>query len=114
MSSEGLASMDGFQLVAMHEHQMLHERRIFLGLTQQTVADRAGIPLQSYQQFESGKRKIRRASFQIACQVLHALEMDIVKFYNGDYTLGEPIVLEGGELVFKANGKPVNKEPDEE
>ena len=62
----------------------LRDRRIFLGLTQQAVADRAGIPLQSYQHFESGKRHIRRASFQIACKVIEALEMDISAFYHGE------------------------------
>lgn len=62
---------------------LLRSRRILLGLTQQTVADRAKIPLQSYQHFESGKRNIRRASFQIACKVVEALEMDISAFYHG-------------------------------
>lgn len=114
MNIEDLGNLDGFQLVAMNPEQMLHERRIFLGLTQQAVADRAGIPLQSYQQFESGKRKIRRASFQIACQVLEALEMDIAKFYHGDYAFGEPIIINDGELCFKETGKPVDEEPSEE
>ena len=62
--------------------QILRERRLALCLTQQATASRAGIPLQSYQQFESGKRQLRRASFQIACQVLVALEMDIVAFHH--------------------------------
>ena len=114
MNIEDLGNMDGFRLVAMNDGQMLHERRIFLGLTQQAVANRAGIPLQSYQQFESGKRKIRRASFQIACQVLEALEMDISKFHHGDYVSGEPIILKDGEFYFKATGKSVSVDPDEE
>lgn len=66
------------------DHHMLRERRISLGLTQKAVAERANIPLQSYQQFESGRRKIRRASFQVACQVLEALELDITAFLHGD------------------------------
>ena len=111
MGIERFNNMDGFQLVAMHDHQMLHERRVFLGLTQQAVANRAGVPLQSYQQFESGKRKIRRASFQIAAQVLEALEMDISKFHHGDYVLGEPVEFRNGGVVFKATGKPIDEEP---
>ena len=107
-------SLDGFQLVALDDKAVLHERRIFLGLTQQAVADRAGIPLQSYQNFESGKRKLRRASFQIACQVLEALEMDIAGFHHGDYVLGEEITVKDGEMCFKKTGKSINKEPSDE
>ena len=114
MSIEDLGNMDGFQLVAMNPNQMLHERRVFLGLTQRAVAERANIPLQSYQQFESGKRKNNRASFQIACQVLEALEMDIAKFYHGGYAFGENIIMKNGEICFKASGKPVNEEPIDE
>lgn len=114
MNIEDLKDMDGFQIVAMEDHQMLHDRRIFLGLTQQKVADRAGIPLQSYQQFESGKRKIRRASFQIACQVLEALEMDIAGFHHGDYVLGEPTFIKDGVTCYKATGKPIDEEPSDE
>ena len=60
----------------------LKRRRTDLGLTQQGVAKRAGIPLQSYQQFESGKRSITRASFSIACRVLTSLAMDPYMFYH--------------------------------
>ena len=105
---------DGFHFVAIDDKAMLHERRVFLNLTQQAVADRAKIPLQSYQQFESGKRKIRRASFQIACQVLEALEMDIAAFHHGDYTIGEEITMKNGEMLFKKTGNPVDAESSEE
>lgn len=37
--------LDDFHLVAINDESMLHERRGFLGLTQQTLADRVGIPL---------------------------------------------------------------------
>ena len=106
--------LNDYHLIALHDEQMLHERRVFLGLTQKAVAERAGIPLQSYQQFESGKRKIRRASFYIACKVLEALEMDLAKFHHGDYAIGEQIVMINGEMCFKATGKPINEEPSEE
>lgn len=79
-------SIDGFQTVHLTEGAMLRERLLILELTQQAVADRAKIPLQSYQQFESGKRNINRASFSIACRVLEALKMNISDFYHGEYT----------------------------
>ena len=114
MNIKDFEDLDGFQLAALNDESMLHERRIFLSLTQQAVADRAGIPLQSYQQFESGKRKIRRASFQLACRVLEALEMDIAAFHHGDYALGEEITIKDGEICFKVTGKPIHAEPSEE
>lgn len=106
-------SLDGFSFAHLDDSDSLHERRIFLGLTQQAVANRAGIPLQSYQQFESGKRKIRRASFDIACRVLKALEMDIVGFFNGEYSIGEPTVMKDGRHYFQATGKPYDEEPSD-
>ena len=58
---------------------ILREHRIILGLTQQQVADKAQIKIQQYQKFESGERNIMTCSFQIACRVIEALEMDISK-----------------------------------
>ncbi len=60
------------------DYLILRERRVTSGLTQQQVADKAGVKLQQYQKFESGERNLRTASFQIACKVLEALDLDIV------------------------------------
>ena len=110
MDSEKKRKSNGFMLVHFDDGAMLREQRVILGLSQQTVADRAGIPLQSYQLFESGKRRIRRASFQIACQVLEALEMDIPAFYHGDTTIGEEVFLKDGDLCYKKTGRPVSED----
>lgn len=64
------------------DHVIIRNQRLRLGITGQGVEENAEIPLQSYQQFESGKRQIRRASFQIAGRVLDALEMDITSFLH--------------------------------
>lgn len=61
---------------------ILKEKRVTAGLTQQQVADKAGIKLQQYQKFESGERNLRTASFQIACSVLEALDLDIVEYFH--------------------------------
>ena len=96
-------NLDGFRMVNIKPENALRERRVILGLTQQAVADRAQIPLQSYQQFESGKRKIRRASFEIACRVIEALEMTPTDFYHSEYLIGEEIygspLKRGGDLL---------------
>lgn len=72
---------------------VLREKRLTSGLTQQQVADRAGIKLQQYQKFESGERNLRTASFQIACKVLEALDLDIVKYFHKEYAWGRRTVL---------------------
>ncbi len=98
-------SLDGFCTVHIKPESALRERRVILGLTQQAVADRAQIPIQSYQQFESGKRKIRRASFEIACRVIEALEMTPTDFYHTDYSIGEEIYNSEEGLRYKKTGK---------
>lgn len=65
---------------------ILKERRINLRLTQQEVAEKAKILPQQYQKFESGERKIESATFQTACKIIEALDMDITKFYHGEYS----------------------------
>ena len=59
----------------------LKARRKELGLTQQKVADKAGIRLVQYQLFEMGKRDILNASFSVASRVITALELDLNDFY---------------------------------
>ncbi|MEA4950221.1 MAG: helix-turn-helix transcriptional regulator [Petrimonas sp.] len=84
-------SLDGFQFVYLNDDGILHERRVILGLTQKQVAEKANIPLQSYQRFESGARNIKTASFQIACRVIEALEMNISDYFHGEYVRGEKL-----------------------
>ena len=101
-------SLDGFSLVNLTSASTLHQRRLVLELTQQQVADRAGIDLQQYRKFESGARDIRRSSFNIACRVIRALEMDVDKFFDGDYSLGEEVYSENGQLKYKKTGRPTS------
>ena len=53
------------------------------------IADRAKITLRQYQRLESGERSILTCSFGLACRVIEALDMDVSKFYHGDYYLEE-------------------------
>lgn len=94
-------SLDGFSLVNLTAASTLHQKRLVLELTQQQVADRAGVDIQQYRKFESEARDIRRASFDVACRVIRALEMDVGKFFDGEYSLGEEIYSENGELKYK-------------
>ena len=90
--------LSGFRIVrsGTETDNTLREKRVHLMLTQKDVAIRAGITTAQYQKFESGTRNIRKASFDIACSVLQALEMDISSFFENKYALGEEIYLDYG------------------
>lgn len=103
-------SLDGFQMVHMEERNILRERRVVLGLTQKQVAEKAKIPFQSYQRFESGERNIMTASFQMACRVIEALGMNISDFYHGEYVLGEEIFDSKEGIRYKKTGKLINED----
>lgn len=89
---------------------ILREHRIILGLTQQQVADKAQIKIQQYQKFESGERNIMTCSFRIACKVIEALEMDISKFYHGDYTISEEVYPSKEGLRYTRTGHLTNED----
>ena len=63
-------------------NMILKNKRNKLNLTQKQVAEKADILLQQYQKFESGQRKIKNASFDVACRVLTALEIDVNEYYK--------------------------------
>lgn len=103
-------SLDGYCLGLIKHNTILREKRLVLGLTQQQVADLAKVSYCQYQRFESGERNIMTASFQIACRVIKVLNMDIGKFYNGDYAIGELVKETPNGLVYASTGRPFNKE----
>ena len=86
--------LDGFQTIIPTAAAVLSERRQMLRMTQE-VADRANITLRQYQRLESGERNILTSSFGLACRVIEALDMDVSKFYHGDYYLEELKTIEG-------------------
>lgn len=87
--------LSGYQIVHMDKKKgsILREKRVVQNLTQQQVADKAGIKLQQYQKFESNERNIMTASFQLACKVIEALGMDVSDFFHGEYVIGEEIYM---------------------
>jgi transcriptional regulator with XRE-family HTH domain len=87
----------GLQIVRF-EHNILQNARAESGLTQQQVADKAKVKLRQYQKFENGERNLSSSSFDIARQVLNALNLDLSAFARGDYTLS---TVEEGEARFR-------------
>ncbi len=66
--------------LAEEDYHILRNRRVAFGLTQQQVADLAGIQLRQYQRLESGERSIRGASLKIALSICSALQLDPFRF----------------------------------
>ena len=121
LRSDGGVSMDGsnlsgYQLCHFDDdmHSVLYEQRVVHSLTQKQVAERAKITLQQYQKFESGARNIMTSSFRIACRVIEALELDITRFFHGEYVIGEEVYLVGKKLYYKKTGRPVNEDVTED
>lgn len=106
--------LTGFRVCHLDEniHDILYEKRIMLGLTQKQVAEKAGVVLQQYQKFESGERNIMTCSFQLACRIIEALEMDISKFYHGEYSIGEEVYWSESGLRYKRTSELVSDDPE--
>ena len=87
---------------------ILREQRVVQNLTQQQVADKAKITVQQYQKFESNERNIKTASFQLACRVLEALNMDIAGFVHGEYVFGEEVFFDKkGTMKYRKTNRDV-------
>lgn len=69
-------STDGKYSIGLDDAGVLRSRREQLGLTQQEVADRAGIKLQQYQRLEGGTRHLEGCSMRIGLAVCAVLLLD--------------------------------------
>lgn len=69
----------GFALM-IPDHGVLRHQREGLGMTQQQVADAAGILLRQYQRLESGERSMASTSLRIGLHVCDALKLDPHRF----------------------------------
>ena len=72
-------------VVNMDNASILRQRRKHLGLTQNQVAEYAGIICKQYQRLESGERNILNASLRIVLPVCAVLKLDPYElFENGE------------------------------
>ena len=62
------------------DHGYLRHQREGMGMTQQQVADAAGILLRQYQRLESGERSMASTSLRIGLSVCDALKLDPHRF----------------------------------
>ena len=58
-----------------------------LGMTQEEVAEKAGITLKQYQRYENQESGLSSSSFRIVHAVLSALDLDTSTFNKGGYSL---------------------------
>ena len=74
---------DPLQIMESAKENILVRARKELRLTQQQVANRAGISLQQYQMFESGEQQLRTAPFEVAFGILDVLELTVLLMRGG-------------------------------
>lgn len=66
----------GSWVLVQKQCNILKERRMTLGLTQEQVAEKARIHINQYQKFESGERDLYSASFRIGVSICIVLRID--------------------------------------
>jgi len=69
------------------ENGILRGQREKLGLTQEEVAQKAGIKLEQYQRYEQCGVNLSSSSYRIVHAVLQALELDTTAYDRGAYVL---------------------------
>ncbi len=69
-------SLDGQYVVGLEDTGILRSRREQLEMTQQEVAERAGIKLPQYQRIESGERQLSGCSMRIGLAICAVLMLD--------------------------------------
>lgn len=67
-------------ILMIPDHGYLRHQREGLGMTQQQVADAAGILLRQYQRLESGERSMASTSLRIGLSVCDVLKLDPHRF----------------------------------
>lgn len=78
-----LTEVSGYLLETIYpDHTALMYRRKEFHMTQQQVADAAGVTLRQYQKFESGERKMSSATMRIGLSICHVLKLDPYRFVD--------------------------------
>lgn len=72
MAVPGIGPMEA---IMMPGYELAAQRKA-LGLTQQQVADRAGINIRQYQRLETNERSLAGTSFRIGLNICRALKID--------------------------------------
>lgn len=70
-----------FQYIEL-DHHILRNRRTEFGMTQQQVADAAGIQLRQYQRLENGERTMASASMRIGLSICLVLKLNPYRFVS--------------------------------
>lgn len=69
--------------------EMLRERRINLGLSQQKLAEKVGVTFQQVQKYERGVNRVSASRLQ---QLSNALEVSVGYFFDNDNVTGKKAI----------------------
>ena len=69
--------------------QVLKNRRIELGLTQQEIAVELGMHIRQYQRFEYGEQSLAKCSMQTGLRICSLLHLNPYELYAGSGSEGE-------------------------
>jgi len=92
-------SLDGRFIIAQEDHQVLRSRRKQLGLTQQEVANRAGINLMQYNRLETGERHLSGCSMRIGLAVCAVLLLDPYEILTINAEQPDPATMKPQERI---------------
>jgi len=56
------------------------------------------------------QKNIMTCSFQMACRIIEALEMNISDFYHNEYIIGEEIYMDSEGEKYKKTGKLISED----
>lgn len=70
-------------------HLIIKAMRIYLGMTQQEIANKVGIAYGLYNEFKNLPGKLLKGRFQDVYRILEVLHLNPGKFLQGDYELSK-------------------------
>lgn len=73
--TEVIPGIDPLEVVMLQGNELAEQRKA-LGLTQQQVANRAGINIRQYQRLETNERSLASTSFRIGLNICCALKIN--------------------------------------
>ncbi len=71
----------------MEGHKIIKAMRLYLGFSQEVVAERSGIAPATYGRYEKEPGFIMKTRFCDVCRILKILHLNPRKFYQGKYIL---------------------------
>ena len=75
----------------MEGHKIIKAMRLYLGFSQEVVAERSGIAPATYGRYEKEPGYVMKGRFSDVCRILKILHLNPRKIYQGKYVLNEVV-----------------------